>query len=1551
MDPNAVLRAVERWISEGNSGGDSVTEGDSGSEGEDEGREDGVRGALASTKTLLTRNIEQSPSAHLAWVAASLCIQRLVEKTWPGSQAPGLAYIVARIGFYDRLSQLTSNAPQGDEEGDGPLREGLVDLYTAVLRQLIVALALGHVPHATRTQQQKEKMFDHPNVAVGSAGLHPVIALELSLGQHARDKALEESIAQLVRLRVPDSVETASDTMIQGDGREGDREHSDTNDEYDVNDTDEDGNDEDYRDPDNKTCSDDAPGHDKIQESLCVAPARPPSLRALSLLPLDLLQGVYESLYHWACEQDAYRRWRKACSAGDAGSDDRILWLHGPEGPCMTMLLDTLAKAETENGAAEEDGGRAWHTVARASWDWFREVNGTSVVSVLRDLVWGVLAAQPTMQKHLGEAVRATGRGRLLGGGGDNSDARYALLGTSCDFYAMLALLCRIVGDPEFEPTCFVVDYMGVLLDDDDGHVDASTAQKRAWTPRDLVALVRTTCGMSDKVAWIMSSSPLSPVTNDVNDDGGCHLRVQVSPPDDVVRDPGDKAGPGPKPGLSEIINGYVRALLQSRPAPTYTPDILDQLARELTHRAGGNVAWSTLVADVLAQVCLPWNAIHVLQRLPDSSEGLGSLMSWIVQDNVSRNSDGHGPLDASVKTIVDAVLYVAALAFRPLTVPEMAALAEVPATMDAAVFISVLARPLLELRDGEDGSAEAQKYVYFLNQAVLSAQRARLAKTTAAPNLHADMACRHLRHLACHYGDAGRGQVSPYMKLAWLRHLDRVDIGRTDDLTLTDKVCKFVERNAGVWLLDLEGLGIITVARGILLDLLPPGRQQLSPIQAALETLLSRIERPQALNMSLADTEHFRRIAGCNAGEQDNGDDLPVLPQTPAVPLPDSPKMAEAESLIATLEGHTDWVRDMQWAYDGRLIVSISDDDTLRCWDRASFRLQHVTEHTLPDYPSQLAVSRKDTGMIVAMDNRTIVQFDLASGALAPITTKSCSDIIAEWRKKHNDDDDDEELTWISYMRFAEDASNDITLKYSALDHAHEVVLGMPGLHFQKARRVALGYKNLPADLADVLSESDCKHVVMADNVELAAVVRSDGDVVIYNTRLAEKQQTLHWAQSEPAEVRYISPSRVFLVSSAEDYSFAMFHFVKEREEQHQQGQPDPTKPAYKPLIRSYRPPQANMLSYAFSHGRDEVVFTYRSEPTAICKVVETDADGGSNAARVDSTYDSDASSMRGKAPASEASEPFTSTLLSHGGLRVVTSNNKGQVQLWDLPRATMATSESEAAEISEATLRRTMESTDSEINWLSFSSDDAWLLTCYDNGETDVWDVETGERVAFMGGHSRWVRFAAFSSADDLVATASFDGLVRLWDLKACRQAYKDTNGTMDGYFVEEDSMSEDNKSDQEDDNNKTTPIPNRIFLTMKGAAERTPGTVAFSPDGRFLVTSGRPGHIWDISPDPASNNLLPTGPLVPCATLCWEDITTRKRKGDRKSDSGGSGNEDEDEDEDDDDTTDCDDDDDTSNTTAGDLDCYSFRRPALFLDAHVEHSLLAFTLVLER
>ncbi|KGQ03424.1 WD repeat-containing protein 5 [Beauveria bassiana D1-5] len=1411
MAPDTVLGAVLRWITDARSKDEDEKEEENEEKDEEEDEEeeeeeeevDEVRRALTSTMTLLIRNMQESPSAHLAWVAASLCIQpqNLVEGTKPTYETPGLAYIVSQVAFYDRLSQLMPQVP-GDDDGPNWLHGVLVDIYSAILEQLIVVFALGHAPRRTRGQQ-KLRMFADLNMGVDSPIVHPIIALESSLGFYGRDKTMEKSIDELLRLRAPslvvsetddrDACQAANDTWTAKDddgGGDGDGVEDDDSDDYDSH------SESASRDDSKNRISTVNATNDKgfeafieraIHTLICGVPVKLPLRLPPSPLPLDKSQSVFEGLRRWALEQDAYKQWRRARSADHGDSTDRILWLHGPEGSSATMLLHALAQAETENQTGEANPEWRPFTVACASWDWTRDLNGTSVVSVLRDLVWTVLTAQPRLGVHLKKAVLGTSRRPLLGGDDNYLQAQYAALGTSCDFYSMLALLCSIIGDPAFVPTCFVIDYRDMLWDDDGDDYDgdeadgdesckkgrdgsASSAQKRTWTLRDLMALVRTTCRLSDNVAWIVRSMSCLPPSSSM---GGFHVYLPE------------------EPVLGEVMHDYIRALLQERADSNCTQDIQKQLASEITGRAGGNVAWSTLAVDLVARARLPWNGINVLQRLPDSREGLGPLLDYIIQSNISENEAG-GDL-----ALLDAVLHTAALAFQPLTVPELAALAGLPATVSAVIFFNVLARPLLEIRDIRDANRKAKQYVYFPSRAVLAAQRARLAQATAAPDLHADMVCRHLRQLARHYSKTDcRGQLSVYMKIAWLRHLRYVGIGngRANDLpvrnSLAAEVRHFVAQNASAWLHDLDALGIFDVTRRMLQDLLPSPRElgRLSPTQAALYTLFTRILRSWEMGMSVTDCDRFMQIAGCET--QDDDDSLPVLPQhSPMLPPLDSSTIA----FIGTLKGQKSSVSSTRWAYDGRLIVSISDDNTLRCWDRASCTVQQVTEHRILAHSSpELLLSPTDPNLVVAGDMWGISTFDLAIGGVQ-VESITFDEIVAEWhnqQKEQGKQDKDaayEMLEPFSSVRFAIDGSNDIIVTCQLHDgcdlEPREVILGMPGLHLKEVRRTAIHYKSLPTKIKNELSQFDCRDASVADNVELAAIIDYDSNLVIYNTKLAEPQQKIRWAQNKFVRVRYDSNIRAF--TTWDDRKCMMLHLVYEREERVEQEEQvkqvepgdrveqGPSKPSYRSLVRTHRPPYPDPdLSFALSSDRKEILLTFKDTHSCqIYKFMEAEADTRNNVVCVNSTPDIDSQSYE----LAHAPRPFHSAIFSRDGSRAATCSGKSEVRLWTLPD--MTTSMSAALGASDAGPSRALSGRpDSEVKWVCFSSDDTLLLTCHNNGQTVVWDTETCKRVAVIETRRQSARFAAISPRNALVVTVPYiDEPVRFWDLNLCRKLYQ--------------------------------------------------------------------------------------------------------------------------------------------------------------------------------
>lgn len=66
------------------------------------------------------------------------------------------------------------------------------------------------------------------------------------------------------------------------------------------------------------------------------------------------------------------------------------------------------------------------------------------------------------------------------------------------------------------------------------------------------------------------------------------------------------------------------------------------------------------------------------------------------------------------------------------------------------------------------------------------------------------------------------------------------------------------------------------------------------------------------------------------------------------------------------------------------------------------------------------------------------------------------------------------------------------------------------------------------------------------------------------------------------------------------------------------------------------------------------------------------------------------------------------------------------------------------------------------------SFSRDGKLMVTSAYGTSVRVWDLTKGKLIATLGGHRQIVRMSRFSPTEDLIASGSYDGTVKLWRLK---------------------------------------------------------------------------------------------------------------------------------------------------------------------------------------
>lgn len=197
--------------------------------------------------------------------------------------------------------------------------------------------------------------------------------------------------------------------------------------------------------------------------------------------------------------------------------------------------------------------------------------------------------------------------------------------------------------------------------------------------------------------------------------------------------------------------------------------------------------------------------------------------------------------------------------------------------------------------------------------------------------------------------------------------------------------------------------------------------------------------------------------------------------------------------------------------------------------------------------------------------------------------------------------------------------------------------------------------------------------------------------------------------------------------------------------------------------------------------------------------------------------------------------------------------------------------------------------------INWVTFSPDGKYILTASNDQTARLWEVETGQEVRRFSGHEREVEHVAFSPDGRYVLTTSQDNTARLWETATGQTlqtfAVPDTENVYSAAFSPDGQYallgSQDGAARLWD--LRETGREVRAFLGHEDAVyggifssdgrtiltgsldgtmrlwevdsgremrvfEGSTGVVAFSPDGRYVLTSDTDGaNMWDLRQPP--------------------------------------------------------------------------------------------------
>ncbi|KAI3337073.1 hypothetical protein HD806DRAFT_26405 [Xylariaceae sp. AK1471] len=681
---------------------------------------------------------------------------------------------------------------------------------------------------------------------------------------------------------------------------------------------------------------------------------------------------LLDDAYKWILRTPEYTAFTTWEGGGPDCPPHRLLWIKGHAGTGKTMLMIGIIRELSLQPVA----------LTPALSFFFCQSTDTTLnnaTAVLRSLIWLLLFQQPYLISHLLQKYKESGADLF-----EDKNAFYAL---SEAFYNMLK-------DPRLSPVYLAID----ALDE--------CGEGR----EDLIHLISTCLTLSHKVKWLLSSRPEFDVL--------AELKNQDTDLPDFSETPVELN----TQCLMKPVNAYIDHKLKTLKRKIgYNDGVLADILCEVRRRAENTFLWVSLAFKALKSV----HGGYAVKRIREMPPGLSDLY-----DHMMTRIETGGIIDTKD---CKNVLVATALAFRPLSVSELAVLADlpldmvVPAVETCGSFLTITGETVNLIHQS------AKDYLY-------KNYTTRLRPTGVAQG-HADISSLCIRTMKkTLYRDICKvewpGTLHPSIdpqiisdKLAriiqyacqyWADHIQQAEERLYDDGAVHD----FLKQHFLHWLeaLSLIGKASESLRRIEILQSLcqPESRSQLldfvddalrftrtnvSTLQAApLQTYCSALAfaPEKSIIRQTFRSDVLRWMSLCPNVDMHWSNCLQTLDRhdgevSSVAFSPDGTIIASASGdngdnkvrlwlaatgqLLRILEGHGKWVNSVAFSPDGTIIASASDDSTVRLWLAATGKWLRTLNHG----GEVRSVAFSSDGLVLgsASSDKTVRLWSVATGEL----------------------------------------------------------------------------------------------------------------------------------------------------------------------------------------------------------------------------------------------------------------------------------------------------------------------------------------------------------------------------------------------------------------------------------------------------------------------------------------------------------------------------------------------------------------------------------------